>query len=149
MLAPACSAQSNAKVLCGYHCIMISNQRNQPSVKLKQTLAKSIGGKRFFKFFICNLFLKGGFVRARFVKGYIANKVLLLCGLLFIVANLVGCASNVKPDVAPVVIEKSEPVPVPAELYAVGEYPGRLTVCAAGYSLCPGGNRFGAGFNTS
>ena len=53
-------------------------------------------------------------MRARFVKGYIANKVLLLCGLLFIVANLVGCASNVKPDVAPVVIEKSEPVPVPA-----------------------------------
>jgi tetratricopeptide (TPR) repeat protein len=57
--------------------------------------------------------LKGGFVRDSFVKKNIVNKVLLLGGLLFVVVNLVGCASNVKPEAAPVVIEKSVPVPVP------------------------------------
>ncbi len=41
------------------------------------------------------------------------NKVLFLGGLLFVVSNLVGCASNVKPEVTPAVIEKSAPVPAP------------------------------------
>jgi tetratricopeptide (TPR) repeat protein len=61
----------------------------------------------------CNLFLKGGVVRDSFVKKNIVNKALLIGGLLFIVVNLFGCASNVKPETAPVVIEKSAPVTVP------------------------------------
>ncbi len=47
------------------------------------------------------------------VKKIVLNKCLFLGVLLLIVMNLVGCASNVKPEAAPVVIEKSDPVPVP------------------------------------
>lgn len=47
------------------------------------------------------------------MKKILFNKVLCLGGLLFVVLNLVGCASNVKPEVTPVVIEKSAPVSVP------------------------------------
>jgi tetratricopeptide (TPR) repeat protein len=47
------------------------------------------------------------------VKKNVFKKVLFLGGLLFVVSNLVGCASNVKPEITPVVIEKSTPTPAP------------------------------------
>jgi tetratricopeptide (TPR) repeat protein len=46
------------------------------------------------------------------VKKIVLNKVLGLGSLLFVVMNLVGCASNIRPEAAPVVIEKSAPIPV-------------------------------------
>lgn len=47
------------------------------------------------------------------MKKIVFNKVLFLSSLLLVVSNLVGCASNVKPETTPVVIEKSTPTPVP------------------------------------
>lgn len=52
------------------------------------------------------------------VKKIVLNKCLFLGVLLLIVMNLVGCASNVKPEAAPVVIEKSDPVPAVPEVKA-------------------------------
>ncbi|HOY22342.1 MAG TPA: tetratricopeptide repeat protein [Cellvibrio sp.] len=47
------------------------------------------------------------------MKKNVFKKVLFLGGLFFVVSNLVGCAGNVKPEAAPVVIEQSAPVAVP------------------------------------
>lgn len=50
---------------------------------------------------------------SQFVKKISLNKILFICGLALGAMNLVGCASNGRPDISPVVIEKSAPVPVP------------------------------------
>lgn len=41
------------------------------------------------------------------------KRKLLVVGLLFMMAHLVGCAGNVKPQETPEIIEKSEPVVTP------------------------------------
>jgi tetratricopeptide (TPR) repeat protein len=59
-----------------------------------------------------NRFVMMRFMMSRFVKEIVLKKIVLISGLLFIVINLAGCASN-RPETAPVIIEKSAPEPQP------------------------------------
>ncbi len=47
------------------------------------------------------------------MKKIVLNNCLFLGVLVLFGMNLVGCASHVKPEAAPVVIEKSDPLPAP------------------------------------